>query len=88
MTLHAGDDLADLSRIDDDAARRRRAPQSYLSANARGAYEGEHRHPATAPGAGCHVQLVNLGQQPCPGLPARVRADLAVQWPALEGRMA
>ena len=63
MRLKTGDDLADLSRIDDD---------------------GEHSHPATAPGAGHHVQLVNLGsKQPRPGLPARERTDLAVQWAAL-----
>ena len=48
MTRHAGDDLADLSRIEDD---------------------GEHRHSASPPGAGHHVQLVNLGQKPRPGLP-------------------
>ena len=62
MTLQAGDDLADLSRIDDD---------------------GEHRHSASAPWAGHHVQLVNLGRQPRPGLTAREHAELAVQWPAL-----
>jgi len=45
--------------------------------------DGEHRHPASAPGAGHHVQLMNLGQQPRPGFPARDHANLAVQWPAL-----
>jgi len=42
--------------------------------------DGEHRHPASAPGAGHRVQVVDLGQQPSPGLPAvpvggRVRSE-------------
>ena len=43
----------------------------------------EERFPPVTLHAGHDIQLVAFGQQPRPSLPARERADLAVQWPAL-----
>ncbi len=53
--------------------------------------DGDHRHSGSASGAGHDVHLMNLGQQPRPGLPARSRADLLVlrgigahSWPKVD----
>ena len=78
VALEAGDDSPNLGGIRNDAARRRRALRPFLSSNARRAYDSDDRHSESALRKGHDVQLVNLGQQPCPGLAAAEFVDLPV----------